>query len=445
MPNVKRKVLVAPEYAMADLAESHRMASISKAFLDMGHEVVVLGRGRYDYFFSDESYWYEEIPFDYKWMDAKKFHAIHNDMDGRGLSFFNKKDLERFVSEEVKLLNRIRPDVVITGFRPSISISTKVARVPLVWVLSAVVSDMYIEAGLHRLPHGMERPYKLISILPAKLRVPLIRLFTMKRMKVFNMFMRRHSMSGFRSFLEVVRGDFNVMSDAPELFPEFGSLPPYYTFCGPLLIDHFAIQAPRSMLNYVKGDRPAVFFSMGSSGDPRLFIDIVQSLDGRPYDVFVAGTSIITKNDLDLKHSNVIVEQFFPPRQLSEIVDLSVIHGGQGTVYTTLMAGTPFVGIPMFHEQQWNLENLVRKGCGLVLSKKRVSPKSIQESIDEILGNSEYKKRAQEVQQQISKYETDKAFYPPLIAAEKILEYLEGDRMSYFDLKPDAVTVTQGL
>ncbi len=130
----KKRILIAPEYAMSDLAESHRMSSIAGAFLDAGHEVYILGKGRYDYLFKKSGYKFIKIPFDYEWMTDEKFRELHN-LDVCGMGFITETDLEKFIEEEVNLINKIKPDAVITGFRPTLNVSTKIAKVPLVWVL----------------------------------------------------------------------------------------------------------------------------------------------------------------------------------------------------------------------------------------------------------------------------------------------------------------------
>src|SRR4030042_1336320 len=160
-----KTILIAPEYAMADLAESHRMASIAKAFVEESHKVFVLGKGRYGYLFTDNRFTIEEIPFDNEWMDEKKFRQIH-DLDAHGLEFITLEDLSKFVEEEVKLLDKIKPDIVITGFRPTMSISTKISKIPLVWVLSAVVSDLYFEKRLATVPFGQYEQLPFLRLVP---------------------------------------------------------------------------------------------------------------------------------------------------------------------------------------------------------------------------------------------------------------------------------------
>jgi len=358
----RKRILVAPE--MVDLAESHRMASFADAFATLGHEVIVLGSGRYDYLFSDDRFKRAYIDFDDEWMNDERFRAMHN-LDENGLDFISEEDLEKFVNLEVDLLEELKPDAVITGFRPSMSISTKMAKIPLVWVLSAVCSDMYYEKELAAPFMFIYKHAPILKLIPKKIRKSLFKKAALNntiKIKSWNAVMKKLNLGAFRNTLNVVRGDFNIMSDASELFPEFGELKPYYSFCGPLIFDS-KIEMPQSVKDYKrKNGRSIVFFAMGSSGDPEIFKSIIASFDGQGFDVFAASTNIIDRDSIPFIPQNVIVEKMYPADEVTAMADVAVIHGGQGTVYTTVMAGTPFVGIPMFGEQQHNLENLEGKG-----------------------------------------------------------------------------------
>lgn len=431
----QKKILIAPE--MVDLAEAHRMSSFANAFLSLGHEVIVLGNGRYDYLFSDERLKRVYIDFDDEWMNDEKFRMMHN-LDEFGFEFISEDDLEKFVHLEVKLMQKLKPDVVITGFRPTMSISTKAAKVPLVWVLSAVCSDMYFQKGLVKPFMGMYKNAPFLKIIPDKIISSLFckaAFIVPHKINAWNNVARKFNINEFKSPLQILRGDFNIMSDASELFLEFGELPPYYSFCGPLLFDS-KIETPESVKNYKKKEgRPLVFFSMGSSGDPDIFKSIVAGFYGRPFDVFAASTNIINKEDIPFIPSNVIVERMFPAFDITNIADAAVIHGGQGTVYTTIMAGSPFVGIPMFSEQQSNLENFERKGCGIVLSRYNLTSKKLNTAITKILNNTHYKDQVMNVQKQIIKYKIDKNITPAMIGAKDVIRFLEKPQNSYFKLK----------
>ena len=70
-----------------------------------------------------------------------------------------------WLTKEVKILRKIKPDVVINGFRPTMSISTKLLKIPYIWVLSATASDLYDENNLRTLPHGFGKKVKIIRFI----------------------------------------------------------------------------------------------------------------------------------------------------------------------------------------------------------------------------------------------------------------------------------------
>ena len=91
------------------------------------------------------------------------------------------------------------------------------------------------------------------------------------------------------------------------------------------------------------------------------------------------------------------MEKFVPSiAELHKMVDLAIIHGGQGTVYTAAYAGKPVIGFPMQFEQHLNLEKIVGHGAGLMLSKKYykekdllIAIKGIFDSYDIFLNNAQ--------------------------------------------------------
>jgi UDP:flavonoid glycosyltransferase YjiC (YdhE family) len=99
------------------------------------------------------------------------------------------------------------------------------------------------------------------------------------------------------------------------------------------------------------------------------------------------------------------------------MVDLAIIHGGQGTVYTAAYAGKPVIGFPMQSEQHLNLEKMVGHGVGLMLSKKYFKEESLLKAISKIFDNYDfYLKNAQALANKLPKPEGDKN------AARRIVE-----------------------
>ncbi|WP_238917312.1 hypothetical protein [Clostridium sp. YIM B02555] len=101
----KYRILIAPE--VVDLAETHRMTSLADAFKKLGHEVIVLGKGRYDYLFADKGFQRLYIDYDEEWMDDENFRMMHN-LDEYGFDFITESELTKFVQNRRKAFNGIK-------------------------------------------------------------------------------------------------------------------------------------------------------------------------------------------------------------------------------------------------------------------------------------------------------------------------------------------------
>lgn len=112
--------------------------------------------------------------------------------------------------------------------------------------------------------------------------------------------------------------------------------------------------------------------------------------------------------------SNVLVTGWLPAHEINKMADLSLIHGGIGTVMTAAFAGKPIVGVGMQPEQVANLACLVRKGFAIRVPKSKDPSKKIQEAIKRLINNQEAKRKAEEFSVIMEKWDG------PKLAADQI-------------------------
>jgi UDP:flavonoid glycosyltransferase YjiC (YdhE family) len=428
-----RHVVIAP--LLSNMAESHRMASVAGAFAALGQDVTILGEGRYAHLFDPLPVRRATVPCDAVWSEPEVYRQVHA-ADQYGLDWLPVDRLVPMVRDDVEALRRLRPDVVVTGFRPTMSVATKVTGTPLVWCISAVVSDLFFES---RLATPLQTPMVaawFARFLPLSWRKAILCRLGWRlpvRIRNWNRAMAQIGLPRFPSLVSVFRGDFNLISDAPELFPELSAAPPYYAFCGPLLPE-FDVPAPASLASYRRTPgRRAVFFSMGSSGDPALFRSCLDALaTATDLDVFVATLSVADPASLGPLPPHMIVERLFPMPQVLAHCDVAVVHGGSGTVNSVMWAGVPFVGVPMFSEQQYNLETLARRGCGVVLDRTRLTAASLLRTLRDVLQTPSYGERARSLRTAIAPYRSDPERDPKTVAARLVLDFLDHPERSYF-------------
>ena len=48
-------------------------------------------------------------------------------------------------------------------------------------------------------------------------------------------------------------------------------------------------------------------------------------------------------------------------------IHFAIVHGGQGTVYAMASQGIPFIGIPFFNEQFWNIKKFSQQDCAYLV------------------------------------------------------------------------------
>jgi len=193
-------------------------------------------------------------------------------------------------------------------------------------------------------------------------------------------------------------GDYNLLAE-PEEFCEL-ELPPTYHYIGPL-IGRLDSPIPEDILNLPK-DKPIIYFAMGSSGQPEVIAKIVEGFTGKPYRVIAPVKSLLRNLDVKVP-SNVIVTDWLPAHKVNPMADISVIHGGIGTVMTACLAGTPVVGVSMQPEQEFNIDCLVRKGFAIRIRRKRFTPEILSSAIDQLLADKEAQRKAKEFQKVIQK------------------------------------------
>ena len=223
---------------------------------------------------------------------------------------------------------------------------------------------------------------------------------------------RHFGVAGYGSIFEFWCGDITLVAEPPEFTG--AKLPPNHYFIGPLIPrDEFPL--PDELADIPK-DKPLIYFAMGSSGTPEIVAKVVESFAGKPYQVIAPVKFQLAQVRGIRVPSNVLVTDWVPALQVNKMADLSVIHGGIGTVMTAALAGKPVVGVGMQMEQVANLASLERLGFAIRVPKSRDPSAKIQVAIEKLLHDDAAKGKAAAFARIAAQWDG------PRIAAEKLLE-----------------------
>jgi len=381
-----------------NLAEVTRALEIAKPCRDSFEILFVSYGGEFENLIEKEGFVIRHLE---PALTPEKVEHIYRVDQGRKLGYFySAREVEEQVKNEIALFRELKPVAVVTGINFSNSISCRVTQTPLIWLTHStwMMQSMY-NAGLASyvdmldLPGIRLLPERFLTLISKKM-LSLSNLYT----RPYNKVARRYGLKSFKTMESLWEGDYNLLAE-PEEFCEL-ELPPTYHYIGPL-IGRLDSPIPEDILNLPK-DKPIIYFAMGSSGQPEVIAKIVEGFAGKPYRVIAPVKSLLRNLDVKVP-SNVIVTDWLPAHKVNPMADISVIHGGIGTVMTACLAGTPVVGVSMQPEQEFNIDCLVRKGFAIRIRKKRFTPEKLSSAIDQLLTDKEAQRKAKEFQKVIQK------------------------------------------
>ncbi len=318
------------------------------------------------------------------------------------------------IGNEANYLKQVAPTAVITGSYVTIPVTCQILHLPLVWVIQSTWLRDFFAHGA-----GMTDG---ITFGPAKrIADGLVLAFINFWIRVgflnsLNKAARRFGVREYRSIFDYWRGDVTLVAEPAEF--SGAQLPPNHFFTGPLMArQDFPLPAE---IQDIPRDQPLIYFAMGSSGTPEIVANLIESFAGRPYRVISPVKFMLAKVPGVRVPPNVIVTDWLPALQVNRMVDLSVIHGGIGTVMTAAYAGKPVVGVGMQPEQDANIACLVRKGFAIRVPKSKDPSRKVQQAIERLLHDEGAKRRAQEFARVMEKWDG------PKLAAELLYQKFGG-------------------
>jgi UDP:flavonoid glycosyltransferase YjiC (YdhE family) len=297
--------------------------------------------------------------------------------------------IEHVLSEERAYLRR-GVSLVVTGFNVPCVLSARKARVPLVYIIPGTALPAYFKAGLATFPDTFENA--LTRLLPEQLKDRLtnwIVLHSRAGTGAFNRVARQFGLPPIPNTLNLWMGDYTLASDLEEAL----GLPAEYDlaeedYSGPLLAN-LGISLAEEVRAHLERPGRSIYFAMGSSGNKQLYLKALGALGRTDYNVVAAYTTILGEAELPSVGENILLEKFVPAEIVNRMVDLAILHGGQGTFYTAAYSGRPVIGIPMQWEQQYNIDILARHGSAIRLSKRNFREDALLGAVETILGDYE--------------------------------------------------------
>ncbi len=397
-----KKILVMPDGNW--LSHTSRPFEIAKVLRCKGHKVIFAGEGEYMKLPYENGF--PTIPI--KTIQPDRVLACSR--SGRA-NWYDYDLIASCVKAELKLFDELQPDIVLTDFRLPLSTSCELAGIPLTVILNASWTNYYavrIKAPEH---------LSLTRILGKRITnafIPWIKNWIINiDARPFNRFRSEYGLPPRQNIWDVWRGDLNLIVDIPEYGPT-ENLPKDYYYVGPIVWEP-DLPAP-DWLNQLDPERPVLYFSMGSTGYGRFFEQAIRLFGDSIYQCIMTTAGMVSLTDVA---SNFCIVDYAPGSKIMEKADMVICHGGNGTIYQALSAGTPIIGIPTMHDQEFNLDRVEALGVGIHLSELNYQPTHLQQAVLEILNDHSYTTNARHYQKRLQDYNG------PQMGAELIDTFLQ--------------------
>jgi UDP:flavonoid glycosyltransferase YjiC (YdhE family) len=408
----KKTLLFAP--VTFDLAETTRMIEIAKGivnhpFASKAFDIQFISNG------GDLEHLIEEEGFPLKRLEPRftpeKIEFIGKVDKGEIFApAFSQTEMIALIANEVEYLREAMPVAVITGSYVTIPVTCRILKIPLVWVIQSTWLEDFFARGA-----GMTDNLKFPPL--KKMADWMVLLFINFWIRVgflnsVNKASRFYGVSGYRSIFDYWRRDINLVAEPADFSGV--TLPANYYYTGPLIArQDFPIPDEVAKIPH---DKSIIYFAMGSSGTPEIIANLIEGFKDKPYRVIAPVKEHLKKIPNAQIPSNVLVTDWLPAHKVNQLADLSLIHGGIGTVMTAALAGKPVVGVGMQPEQTANLACLVRKGFAIRVAKSKHPSKKVQEAIAVLINNDDARHKAEEYSRSMKQWDG------PKLAADLLYE-----------------------
>ncbi len=355
-----------------------RCLVLADIYLKKEYNVLFLNSEAHNKFVKQHEY----KTFPCKHLDAEYAIECAKDFD---FSWINQTALERTMLSQISAISAFKADVVIGDMTLSLNMAAECTGVKYFSLMNGYMTKYYT---LTRKCSRSHKAYDILKKMPESLADELTDFgekLAFKRVhRPFAKIREKHNLKKMNNYLDEIEGDYNLICDLPQLFPQ-KSLPSNYSYTGPLIYNHFQNNGP--WLNKIDEQlKPIIFVCMGSTGEWSK-LKFLNNLYFKKYTIITAGDS-----KKILSGSHIISRAFAHISKVLKKASLMICHGGNGTIYHGIFNNVYMLCLSSHFEQEWNILALEEHGYGK--SANDYDSTTWRTKIDEIIDKHVAKGRA---------------------------------------------------
>ncbi len=385
----KKRILFFAE--AVTLAHVARPVVLAQALNPDLYEVYLAWDPRYKKLFPD-------LPF-----SQRTIHSIPSDRFinalAKGKPLYDTKTLRDYVTEDLAVIEDIRPDLIVGDFRLSLAVSAPLSGAPYVAISNAYWSPY----AKQHYPVPELRITKTLGIAVAQT------IFGVARPTAFalhtiplNRVRREHGLPHLGWDLRRVYtwANHTLYADVPGLIPT-PNLPTHHRYIGPILWSPRV--PPPDWWSKLTPDKPVIYVTLGSSGRSDLLPALFSALATMPVTVIAATAG---RMKIDTNPDNVFLAEYLPGDAAVARAQLVICNGGSPTTQQALAQAKPVLGIPSNLDQHLNMQAVQRTGAGKLIRSEHATAQNIHQAVARMLATPSYIEAASKIAEEFSNYHT---------------------------------------
>lgn len=424
MQTAEKQITIVISVLLQDAGEATRSLEIMKGIRETAPDGYTI-RG---VFFSHGSKFDEKIL-----ENGFDIQRVTPDLEGKGFRNDLQPSANNFVGDpllavellkgEIAALKTWKPDFILYGFWPFAGLARRmispavpgICFLPLPLEPSVYGSHLMTDVPdqikpLTFLPAGLRRG--IVRVIPARL---ILKAPIMRQTNILNAAAAcGWSVGQLANLFDMLKADLTVINDFSDFYNGV-PIPKNYIITGPLYAPSKTSEIVDPEIETVfekkNKDQVNIFCTMGSSGKKECLLEAVKAISALPetnyHAVILVPEAICPITDvlqiIKDKSNIYATNKFIPITLVNARADITICHGGQGTIQTALVSGSPIVGFAMQPEQQINLDHIVLRGAGIRIPAPRWSKRNIISAIHTVTSDNNYRENAVQLGKMMAK------------------------------------------
>ena len=316
--------------------------------------------------------------------------------------------IEYMIKKECELFQEIKPDLILTDGRFTAPISAQICNIKHSAIVNAS-STAY--RSIPYMPIISDTAFKKINRFNPRFSSLICSANLFFEKKIFDNLM--HSFITFSNQFKISKkvtatncltgADMTLLADIPEYFPT-KNLPDNYHYIGPITWKTKKKKTPDWWPVKPHINQKVIYVTMGTTGDIDFFPIVYDLLKtSNMISIITTGAQI---ENFESNCNNIHIESYLDGEEIINVSDVTVCHGGNGTIYQSLNQGKPIIGIPTLPDQEFNMRRVEELGVGKKISIDAFfkNPKILLDTIHSIISNPVFYKNANILKKRLKTY-----------------------------------------